>query len=177
MLGDTRLSKQFRNVVKVLGVAVAVYLALTIKIWLTWETDEVTQFDYLANETKSEENMELDEAESHWTSSAFSKLCSNYKSICNKITRSSQITEDEKVIDFAYVIYLLKKLDANITRWKDPSQALLAMLINEKKWSRRGSANRDTITINLWWIDYDSEFFQIISHEMWHIVDLGWLQW
>ena len=24
---------------------------------------------------------------------------------------------------------------------------------------------------------YDNEFFQVISHEMWHIVDLGWLQW
>jgi hypothetical protein len=32
MLENTRLGKQFRNVMKVLGVAIAVYLALTVKI-------------------------------------------------------------------------------------------------------------------------------------------------
>ena len=26
-------------------------------------------------------------------------------------------------------------------------------------------------------MSYDNEFFQVISHEMWHIVDLWWLQW
>ena len=51
------------------------------------------------------------------------------------------------------------------------------MLINEQKWNRRGSANRNAITINLWWMKYQNEFFQVISHEMWHIIDLGGLQW
>ena len=78
---------------------------------------------------------------------------------------------------FAYSAYLLQILDKNIKNWSNPSDALLSMLINEQKWSRRGSANRNTITINLWWMKYDNEFFQVISHEMWHIVDLGWLQW
>ena len=178
MLESTRLGKQFRNVVKVLGVAIAVYLALTIKIWLTWETDEVTQFDYLEKETTSQEQLlELDEAESHWVSSKFSKLCSKYKSICNKISWAWTFTEDDKTMKFAYVTFLLKILDADITRWENPSDALWAMLINKQAWARRGSANRNTITINLWWMSYDNEFFQVISHEMWHIVDLGWLQW
>jgi len=178
MLGDTRLSKQFRNVVKILGVAIAVYLALTIKIWLTWETDEVSQFDYLEKETKSQEQLvELDEANSHWTSSKFSKLCSKYRNICNKISWAGYFDDDDKTLKLAYVTYLLKILDANITRWEDPSEALLAMLINKQTWARRWSANRNTVTINLWWMNYDNEFFQVISHEMWHIIDLGWLQW
>jgi len=178
MLENTRLGKQFRNVMKVLGVAIAVYLALTIKIWITWESDEVTQYDYLANETKSEEEfVELDESESHWAGSAFAKLCSRYKSVCNKVSRAGSFTEEDKTLKLAYVTYLLKKLDENISRWKEPSQALLSIVINNAKWARRGNANRDTITINLWWMSYDSEFFQVISHEMWHIVDLWWLQW
>ena len=179
MFGNTRLSKQFRNVIKILGVAIAVYLALTIKVWLTWETDEVSQFDYLQLEQGSKENDAtiLDETNSHWTSSAFSKLCSKYKKICNKVSRSGKFTDEDKLLKFAYIAYLLKELDANITRWEDPSQALLAMLINEQNWARRGSASRNTITINLWWINYDNEFFQVISHEMWHIIDLWWLQW
>jgi hypothetical protein len=177
MLESTRLGKQFRNVMKVLGVAIAVYLALTIKIWITWETDEVTQFDYLENETKSEEIVGFDETNSHWAGSAFAKLCSRYKSICNKVSRAGTFTEEDKTLKLAYVAYLLKKLDESISRWKNPSQALLSMVINNGKWARRGNANRDTITINLWWMSYDSEFFQVISHEMWHIVDLGWLQW
>ena len=178
MLENTRLGKQFRNVIKVFGVAIAVYLALTIKIWLTWESDEVSQFDYFQAEQKYEEDLEnFDEIESHWASSAFSKVCSKYKNICNKITRGGDFTDNDKSVKFLYVTYLLKKLDLNSTRWKNPSEALLAMLINEKNWARRWSANRTTITINLWWMIYDNEFFQVISHEMWHIVDLGWLQW
>ena len=177
MLENTRLGKQFRNVMKILGVAVAVYLALTIKIWFTWETDEVSQFDYLENETKTQELSENVDDEDHWSSSAFSKLCWKYKTICNKISWAGNFTDEDKSIKFAYVTYLLKKLDANITRWKNPTEALLAMLVNESKWARRWSANWTTITINLWWMKYDNEFFQVISHEMWHIIDLWWLQW
>ena len=177
MLKNTRIGKQFRNIAKILGVSIAVYLALTIKVWLTWETDEVSQFDYLETETQYEEMANIEETENHWTSSAFSKLCSNYKKICNKISRAWTFTDKDKATKFAYVAYLLKKLDTNITRWKNPSEALLAMLINEKNWGRRWSANWTTVTINLWWMKYNNEFFQVISHEMWHIVDLGWLQW
>ena len=148
MLESTRLGKQFRNVMKILGVAIAVYLALTIKIWITWETDEVTQFDYLENETKSEEIVGFDETNSHWAGSAFAKLCSRYKSICNKVSRAGIFTEEDKTLKLAYVAYLLKKLDESVSRWKNPSQALLSMVINNGKWARRGNANRDTITIN-----------------------------
>jgi len=185
MLENTRLGKQFRNVVKVLGVAVAVYLALTLKIWITWEVDKevddvdkVVQLDYLESETKSEEELiDAEETESHWANSAFYNLCSKYKNICNKISWVWDFTDEYKATKFAYIAYLLKNLDMNVTRGKDPSEALLAMLVNEKKWARRGSANWTTITINLWWMEYDNEFFQVISHEMGHIVDLGWLQW
>ena len=178
MLESTRLGKQFRNVIKVLGVAIAVYLALTVKIWLTWESDEVTQFDYLENETKSEAQLaELEETQSHWAGSTFSKICDKYKNICNKVNRWGTFTDEDKTVKFVYVTYLLRKLDANISRWENPSKALDAMIINQKNWSRRGNANRHTVTINLWWMKYDNEFFQVISHEMWHIVDLWWLQW
>ena len=177
MLENTRLGKQFRNMMKIFGVAIAVYLALTIKIWLSWETDEVSQFDYLENEIKVEDELKNIGDEDHWAGSAFSKLCSKYKTICNKISRSGIFTDNDKSLKFAYVTYLLRSLDANITRWKNASEALLAMLINEKSGARRGSANWNTVTINLWWMKYDNEFFQVISHEMGHIIDLWWLQW
>ena len=178
MLENTRLGKQIRNIVKILGVAIAVYLALTIKIWLTWETDEVSQFDYLDSEQQSNRELaDLDGIEDHWASSVFFRLCSKYQNICNKISRAGTFTDNDKSLKFAYITYLLKRLDTNITRWKKPSEALLAMLINEKSWARRWSANWTTVTINLWWMKYDNEFFQVISHEFWHIVDLGWLQW
>ena len=178
MLGNTRLSKQFRNVVKVFFVAIAVYLALIIKIWHTWETDEVVKYDYLEEETRPEELLDnIDESEDHWASSVFFQLCAKYRNVCSKVNWAGNFTDEDKSLKFAYVTYLLKKLDTNITRWKNPSDALLAMLINEKNWTRRWSADRTTITINLWWMKYDNEFFQVISHEMWHIIDLWWLQW
>ena len=184
MLGDTQLSKQFRNVMKIFGVAIAVYLALTVKVWLTGETDEVSQFDYLQSEQNLEDvladldnSIDWSDELEHWSSSAFSKLCSSFKIICDKIKRSGVFTDEDKTLKFAYTAYLLQNLDKNIKYWDVPSWALLSMLINDKKWSRRWSANRNTITINLWWMKYDNEFFQVISHEMGHIVDLWWLQW
>ena len=178
MLDNTRLGKQFRNMIKVLGVAIAVYLALTFRIWLTWESDEVWKFDYLENETKSEEYLvDSEESEGHWAGSLFAKICNKYKSICDKVSRSWVFDDEDKAKKFACVAFLLRKLDANITRGNNPSKALLAMLINEQKWARRGSANWTTMTINLWWMEYENEFFQVISHEMGHIIDLWWLQW
>ena len=176
MLKNTWLTKQFRNIMKVLGVVVAVYLALTLKTWFIWETDEVIQFDYLKNEYKEQE-IQLDDFEGHGVSSTFLTLCSKYKNICDKISRAGTFKDEDKSLKFAYIAYLLKKLDANIKHWKSPTESLLAMLVNEKSWARRWSANWNTITINLWWMKYDNEFFQVISHEMWHIVDLWWLQW
>ena len=178
MLENTRLWRQFWNVVKVIGIAIAVYLALTLKIWLTWESDDVSKFDYLDNETESiEEILKTDEEMTHWASAAFTNMCVKYSKICDKISWAWSFTDKDKLNKFVYVAYLLTKLDANITRWKDPSDAVLAILINEGKWNRRWSANWTTVTINLWWMVYDNEFFQVISHEMWHIVDLWWLQW
>ena len=178
MLENTRLSKQFRNVIKVFGVAIAVYLALTVKIWFTWETDEVVQFDYLQQDQSYDSVLaSMEGAEDHWVWSLFFQLCAKYRTVCNKVNRAGTFTDEDKSLKFAYVTYLLKKLDENITRWKNPSDALLAMLINESRWARRWSANWTTITINLWWMKYDNEFFQVISHEMWHIIDLWWLQW
>lgn len=180
MVEQTWLGKQFWNVIKVFGVAVAVYLALTVKVDLIWEWDEVTQFDYFDGENVIENTVvwnEIEGTEMHWTSSVFSKICEKYSAVCGKISWSWTFSDENKSIKVAYVAYLLKNLDSNIKRWSNPSQALSAMLINEKKWNRRGSANWDTITINNWWIQYDNEFFQVISHEIWHIIDLWGLQW
>lgn len=190
MLGDTRLSRQFRNVMKVFGVAIAVYLALTIKIWLTWESDEVNTYDYLqqeeierwfeeAEDTENNENNDKENEDTeHWSSSVFSRLCKEYNEICKKITRNWDFSDDDKAIKFAYVAYLLQILDRNIKNWSNyPSKVLAAMLINQTKWTRRWSANRDTVTINVWWMKYDNEFLQVISHELGHIIDLWVLQW
>ena len=178
MFENSRFTKQFRNVIKVFGVAVATYLALTVNVELVWETDDVTQFDYLASEEILVNDINsLNEDDTHGTSSVFSKICAKYRDACDKITRWGTFTEENKAIKLAYVAYLLKNLDTNIKRGDAPSKTLVAMLINDKKWNRRWSANWDTITINLWWMEYDNEFFQVISHEIGHVIDLWWLQW
>lgn len=160
-----------------MGVAIAFYLALTLKVGITWEVDEISKFDYVGQQIQSDDSIDPDMWETHGTSTIYSKICVKYSDICKKISWAWVFTDEDKATKLAYVSYLLKKLDTNINYWKDPSKALLAMLINEKKWNRRWSANRDTVTINLWWMNYNNEFFQVISHEMWHIVDLWWLQW
>ena len=99
---------------KILGVAVAVYLALTLKIWLTWETDEVSQFDYLESESQSDEELlNFDEMEDHWTSSAFLNLCSKYKNICdNNITLVGY---------FVLILHFLIKGAWSLEHWSRPA--------------------------------------------------------
>lgn len=181
MLRNSLLGKQFWNMMKVFWVALAVYLALTIKTWLGWEADDVAKFDYIENENIQNSDfssLQVDEELSHGAGSIFQKLCERYPKICKKVSRNGNFSDEDKSFKFLYVIYLLQNLDNNIKYWsKDPSQALEAMLINEQKWNRRWSANRSAITINLWWMKYSNEFFQVFSHEMWHIIDLWWLQW
>ena len=56
MLEKSRLGRQFWNVIKIFVVALAVYLALTFKIVLVGETDEVNKFDYLQTEENLNQN-------------------------------------------------------------------------------------------------------------------------
>ncbi|MDR0369518.1 MAG: hypothetical protein LBH96_03140 [Candidatus Peribacteria bacterium] len=49
-------------------------------------------------------------------------------------------------------------------------------IINKLKADRRGSAGWSKITLNLGGMKYDNEYFQVLTHEMGHIVDLGSLQ-
>lgn len=56
MLEKSRLGRQFWNVMKIFVVALAVYLALTFKIVLVGETDEVNKFDYLQTEENLNQN-------------------------------------------------------------------------------------------------------------------------
>lgn len=184
MFQSSRLWNQIRNVMKIFWVALAVYLALTVKIWLiNWDTDEVVQFDYITQNIEENDNninegaLIDDEKNVHWVSSIYDKLCKKYYQFCEKVKFSNDFPEDDKTINFAYIIYLFQKIDANIRRGKKPSEALNWMLINESQWNRRWTANWNTVTINVWWMKYEKEFFQVISHEMWHIVDLWSLQW
>lgn len=114
--------------------------------------DEVNKFDYLKMDeyyVEDEEDYDIAQ-EDHGASSVFQRLCTKYNKICKKVTWVGNLTEEEKSLKLIYVIYLLSSLDNNIV-YKNtyPSNALVAMLINEKTGARRGSANRNTITINL----------------------------
>lgn len=183
MFQSSRLWRQIWNVMKVFWVALAVYLALTVKIWLIdWDTDEVVQFDYFELSSKDFERIDekdgiSENSEEHGSASVFDKLCVKYPKICKKVSFSKNFSDSDKSINFAYIVFLLQKLDLNIKRGKNPSEALIWMIINDTEWNRRWSANWNTVTIYVGWMKYDKEFFQVISHEIWHIIDLWWLQW
>jgi hypothetical protein len=75
------------------------------------------QFDYLQSEQNSDDVLaDLDNSEDHGAGSVFFQLCSKYKSVCNKVSRAGSFTEEDKTLKLAYVTYLLKKLDENISR-------------------------------------------------------------
>lgn len=74
-------------------------------------------------------------------------------------------------------IYVLKHIENNKQFGKTIKQQLKRININNKDGNRRWFANRETVTINLWMVKSYVEFLELVSHEMWHVVDLGMIRW
>jgi len=115
---------------------------------------------------------------SHDTSTTISLkiVCENNAIICKKISFIGDFVSEEK----AKYIQKEKKItsfisDKNALK-KDFLSSLNTLQINENE-GKRWYATRDKVVINIWNIYSDDEFNQISTHELWHVADLGFLQW
>lgn len=184
---------------KVLWVALAVFLWLTVNIPDTGETDQVVQFDYLETPTSSEHfaNAEVEDilasilaildegsVESNASNSStsskatdFDSLCSSEKTLCNITTFNGSFSDTEKFSYLKQLQFLITELDNSAKRGNALKESLKIFVVNKAKADRRGSAGWSKITLNLGGMKYDNEYFQVLTHEMGHIMDLGSLQW
>lgn len=109
----------------------------------------------------------------------FQALCSANTTLCNKIIFGGQISEYSKFVYFALISNTISKTDKFLQVWwyKSLINTLQSVTINAQWGQRRGGATWDTIVINLDKIVSYTEFSEVFTHELWHIVDLGIVQW
>lgn len=109
----------------------------------------------------------------------FQALCSANTSLCNKIIFVGQIKEYDKFVYLALMTNTVSKTDKFLQAWwyKSLIDVLQTITINAQWGNRRWGATWNTIVINLDKIISYTEFSEVFTHELWHIVDLGVVQW
>ena len=114
----------------------------------------------------------------HWSpvdKNSLKKLCSYYKSYCNIIDiNSSDFNYQEKTYYIWITMYLLHFLDGIFNNIPDK---LYYIKIQKNKDWRRWYAWHHSIVMNIKNnMDYDN-FYEVLTHELGHIVDLWILEW
>jgi len=104
----------------------------------------------------------------------YNKLCSYYPWWCNIIDIDSSFDYQKKVYYTALTIYLASFVNKYLPSLK---KELFYIKIQPEKLWRRWYAGHHSIILNVKkWMWYD-QFFQVLTHEMGHIVDLWVLVW
>jgi hypothetical protein len=117
-----------------------------------------------------------DENEEHGIADSFSFLCDVYGVLCRKTVFNGQFDSEEKADYFGQISSVISGIDTAARRGEYLEGVFTSILINQAKGSRRGSSGWTKLTMNLGGLKYDDEFWQVFTHEVGHIMDLGALQ-
>ena len=97
--------------------------------------------------------------------------------ICDKIDFNGRFTDTEKYMYTKIINKIVQFIDNNSNEDKQMENVINTIKINKEDGNRRGYATRDSIILNLWSVQSKNEFIELSTHEMWHIIDLGYIQW
>lgn len=124
------------------------------------------------------------ENQTHWVSDSFdynnnvySALCDKYEDICNLTYFNWDFTAKQKIEYQAIIIFIIDKLDNILTTEKNITNVLYSLRLNKSQDWRRWYAWHRTVTINMKTIKSKKELFEVITHELWHIIDLWIRTW
>lgn len=114
----------------------------------------------------------------HWSSiqkDSFDKLCTYYKNYCDIIDISSIDFSYQERTYYAWItVYLLNFID-NI--FDNVEENIYYIKIQKNKNWRRWYAWHHSIIINIKdGMDYNN-FLEVLTHELWHVIDLWFIEW
>ena len=138
------------------------------------------EVDYYAQTTENSENL-IEEEEEHDAARDYkdklTAICALHQSWCDKITWSWDITDYEKVGYVSQYFAIFNFLNEELVKGLDISKEFRTLIINSSAGKRRWWATWSRITINLDSFSDVAQFWQVLTHEFWHIVDLWVLNW
>jgi len=97
--------------------------------------------------------------------------------ICDKIQFNGTYSSYENYSYTRAVAWLVDFINKNNTQEKDINANIKKIDINKDTGKRRWYATRESIILNLWSVWSKKEFAELLTHEMWHITDLWYIQW
>lgn len=143
-----------------------------------------TQLERKKYEIIVREIVEFSLSNKHWvwdnfqySDSTYNNLCKVFDGICWFTFFNWNFDIKEKIVYQAIVIFLVSNLDRFMNNNISLEKQLVSFRINESIWQRRWFAGHKTINIYVWWIKSFKEFFEISTHELWHIIDLWIIDW
>jgi len=103
-------------------------------------------------------------------------LCKRTK-LCDKISLQGTYNAIDTYTYTRGSIALIEFIDQNRSKEKEIKNVIEKIEIYQDTGSRRWYATRNNIILNLWSVESKKEFAELLTHEMWHIKDLWYLQW
>ncbi len=195
-------SQKIFNAIKLVWAVLILYFWLKLGVWnigenvdfLAWKYYEdisISSISYSpewANELEVHNVSEVEhteridtysdlDGEDHEYELKYQTLCFANFDFCMKIVYVWDISAKDKFMYLASTIYVLNTIYENIQIWEDIKTQLEKITINTVYGATRWSADRSSVKINLWAVESHTEYLWLITHELWHVVDLWIIQW
>lgn len=107
----------------------------------------------------------------------FQYLCDANPDLCAKVSFVWDISDKDRYVYLSLIIYVSDAIDTLLAdQFSTVHDVLDSLTINTAGGLRRGGADWHNITINTQIIWSYEEFLEVLTHEMWHIIDLGMIQ-
>lgn len=106
----------------------------------------------------------------------FQVMCVNNIITCIRIDFDGNYNYKEKYFYLASILYVSKFIDKNSNTNNNFSKTIKEITLKSNGSGRRWYATKNHIEINTDLIDSYTEFIEILTHEIWHVVDLGMIE-
>lgn len=142
---------------------------------LSWESSVDQDIQQIIQDIRTQQHQASDVVPQSTYAKKFQDTCTVYKDICNKIIFQWDISIYDQYAYLASITYIISQLDTFLKNvWLPLIQNTIKTInISATWWSRRWWSTWDTMYMNTEQIQTYAEFFEVFTHELWHIVDLG----
>lgn len=107
----------------------------------------------------------------------YAELCTIYEKTCSQTLRDGTYDRTEKYLYQWLSIALLQQVDTRLSTKQKTTTTLSELKIYQNDEERRWSAGHTTVKINSKKIPTSREYWEVLTHELGHIVDLGVIAW
>lgn len=105
--------------------------------------------------------------------SLYEQVCTVYADICKKVYWQGQFSAQEKFTYQLLVVYLIKQIDERLESSSNLRETIEYITMYRDDVDRRGSAGHRYVKMNVGKISHAREFWEVLTHEFGHIIDLG----